>query len=299
MKNAKSNSLTRALTAGVFASAILLSGSRGSAETLYGLGSNNSLLTFDSSSPGTVGLRSIIGADPLVGLDIRPANGVLYGVSSSRLLYTIDLFTGAASVVSGTQFTTSTAGSSFGFDFNPTVDRIRIVNDAAENYRVNPDTGTAITDGTLAYAVNDPNFGLDPAIMGAAYDNNVPTASLTALWVLDSRSDTLARQNPANSGVLTTIGGLGVNFTSTGGFDVSGLTGNAYAALTSPGGGPMLYQINLANGAATSLGAIGFNGDVIGLTSVVPEPSTWALFIAGLGCLVVMTRRKVNKKASA
>ncbi len=283
---------------GVVAIATVLSGTRAGAETLYGLGANNTLVTFDSANPALVTTRPILGADPLVGIDFRPANGVLYGMSSSRFLYTINLTSGLASPVSGTPFSASAAGTSFGFDFNPTVDRIRIVNDAAENFRANPDTGTALVDGTLAYAVGDTAFGLDPTIVGAAYANNFAGSSLSPLLVLDARLDTLARQNPANSGVLTTIGFLGVNFTGAGGFDVSGLSGTAYAALTpAAGGGSQLYQINVASGAATSLGAIGFGGNLVGLAAPVPEPSTWAMLVAGIGCFFGMTRwRRSTKK---
>lgn len=276
----------------------VFSATRSRAEILYGLGANNTLLSFDSANPAAVTTRAIIGAAPLVGIDFRPANNMLYGVSSSRLLYTIDLITGMAMNVSGTPFSGSTAGTSFGFDFNPTVDRIRIVNDAAENFRANPNDGTAIVDGTLAYAVGDPGFGIDPTVVGMAYANNFPGATSTALFGLDSRFDTLVQQNPANSGVLTTIGLLGVNFTGPGGFDISGLSGMAYAALTpASGGAAQLYQINVATGAATPIGAIGFAGDVMGLAAPIPEPSTWAMLATGVVCFLGMTRcRRSTRK---
>ena len=283
---------------GLTVACAVLAGTRLDAEVLYGLGGNNTLLSFDSANPAAVTTRPILGADPLVGIDLRPANGALYGVSLSQSIYTIDLFTGAATAVSGTPFSTSTAGTSFGFDFNPTVDRIRIVNDAAQNFRVNPDTGTAIVDGTLAYAVGDPGFGLDPTIVGAAYGNNFAGSSLSPLYTLDSRFDTLVRQNPANSGVLSTVGYLGVNFTGAGGFDISGASGNAYAALTpAGGGGSQLYQIDLASGASTSLGAIGFGGTVLGLAAPVPEPSTWSLLLVGLGSYLVLARWRRSVKS--
>jgi hypothetical protein len=51
-------------------------------------------------------------------------------------------------------------GSSFGFDFNPTVDRIRVQSDADQNLRLNPATGAlAATDTTLSFAVGDTNQG--------------------------------------------------------------------------------------------------------------------------------------------
>ena len=46
-----------------------------------------------------------------------------------------------------------------GFDFNPTVDRIRVVSSNDRNYRLNPNTGAiAFIDTNLAYAATDPNI---------------------------------------------------------------------------------------------------------------------------------------------
>jgi hypothetical protein len=41
------------------------------------------------------------------------------------------------------------AGTSFGFDFNPTVDRIRLVSDSGQNLRLNPNSGAGATTTTL------------------------------------------------------------------------------------------------------------------------------------------------------
>ena len=47
-------------------------------------------------------------------------------------------------------FTPALSGTAFGFDFNPTVDRIRVVSDTGQNLRLNPDTGAvAAVDGAL------------------------------------------------------------------------------------------------------------------------------------------------------
>ena len=54
------------------------------------------------------------------------------------------------------------AGSDFGFDFNPTVDRIRLISDADQNLRLNPMTGgVAATDSMLKHN-SGPHFGIDP-----------------------------------------------------------------------------------------------------------------------------------------
>jgi hypothetical protein len=58
-------------------------------------------------------------------------------------------------------------------------------------------------------------------------------------------------QNPPNSGTLTTVGSLGVNFASVGGFDIfTDANGVNYAYALS---GSKLYSIDLNTGAATEL----------------------------------------------
>ena len=79
-------------------------------------------------------------------------------------LYVVSPLTGAATAVGG-PFTPALSGTVFGFDFNPTVDRIRVVSDTGQNLRLNPDTGAVATaDGAI-------NPGT-PRIVGSAYTNN-------------------------------------------------------------------------------------------------------------------------------
>jgi hypothetical protein len=68
--------------------------------------------------------------ESLLGIDFRPANGLLYGVGSSNRLYTVNPRTGEASQVGSGQFAVPLTPGAAGFDFNPTVDRIRFVNEA-------------------------------------------------------------------------------------------------------------------------------------------------------------------------
>ena len=108
-------------------------------------------------------------------------------------------------------FTPSLSGSAFGFDFNPTVDRIRIVSDTGQNLRANPDTGAVVSvDGSLRYAPTDVAAGRDPDVVGAAYTNpdNDP-ATGTTLFDLDAGPDALVVQAPPNDGVAgMSLGGL-------------------------------------------------------------------------------------------
>lgn len=274
-------------------SCLAFSGST-SAETIYGLTSVNSLIRFDSANPGVinsnVAVSGLSAGQSLRGIDFRPADGNLYGISSDSRLYVINTSTGAASTIGASgQFTLS--GTSFGFDFNPTVDRIRVTSELDQNLRLNPVNGAlAATDGTLAYAVGDANAGANPSIVGSAYTNSFSGATTTTLYSIDSVLDTLVTQVPPNNGTLNTVGSLGFNTGNDVGFDITPFFNVAFASLTGTGGTSGLFNINLATGAATSLGAIG-NGLVIRDIAVqVPEPETAALIMAGLFGLIASRR---------
>ncbi len=91
-----------------------------------------------------------------------------------------------------------------------------------------------------------------------------------------------------NAGTLVSVGGLGIDASSAGGFDIDGASGDAFAAFVNPDGiTSTLYQIDLENGSATSL--FSFAGTAEGLTSF-PEPSSALLM--GLAGLAMLARRK-------
>src|SRR6187200_3326252 len=139
------------------------------AELMTGVTTTNVLEAFDSATPGTiivaVGVTGLQTGETLLGIDFRPANFALYGLGSTSRLYTINTTTGAATQVgSAGAFTLS--GTAFGFDFNPTVDRIRVVGNTGQNLRLNPNDGTlAATDTSLN--------GAATGAVGAAYLYNV------------------------------------------------------------------------------------------------------------------------------
>ena len=266
-----------------------------SAELLTGLtdttGGSNRLIRFDSAAPGTilsnVAVTGLVAGDSLVGIDVRPATGGLYGLSLGSRLYLINPVTGAATQV-GSDGAFTLNGTQFGFDFNPTVDRIRVTTNADQNLRLNPNDGSvAGTDGTLAYAAGDPNFGANPNITGSAYTNNVNGATTTTLYNIDSNLNVLVTQNPPNNGALNTVGSLGRDVPDIAGFDISSQSGVAYAAFINLSNGlNQLFTVNLTTGATTIVGNIG-NGSInlVGLAVTVPEPGSLAL--AGFGVVGV------------
>src|SRR5205085_3110113 len=172
--------------------------------------------------------------------------GQLYGVGSTSRLYTINPQPGAATQVGSAPFTPALSGAEFGIDFNPTVDRIRLVSDTGQNLRLNPDTGAVVgTDSALSFATGDPNEGQTPHVSGAAYTNNFGGATTTTLYDIDYGLDRLVTQNPPNNGTLNTVGALGVDTGKLVGFDIAG-NSTAFAALAGPDdSGSRLYTIDL------------------------------------------------------
>jgi len=240
------------------------------ANIIFALTSNNQLLRFNAGTPGTlvgaaVPITGLQAGETIVGIDFRPATGGLYalGVTGGTVgrLYLVNPTTGVAIAPPGgsgsftlPQSAGTAAGANYGFDFNPTVDRIRVIADSRDNFRLNPDTGviagadTALTAGAQ--------------IAGAAYDRNFGGTTLTTLYGIDFNTDQLVRIGGVdgapspNGGVVTAIGNLGVNTTGAVGFDIAGdVPGSAYASLT-VGGTSGFYTINLGTGAATLVGAI-------------------------------------------
>ena len=273
------------------------------AEPLIGLTTSNSLLGFDSASPGTISSVSITGlqaGEQILGIDFRPATQTLYGLGSTSRLYSLSTTTGAATQI-GSAGAFALSGTAFGFDFNPTVDRIRVTSNTGQNLRLNPNDGTlAATDSVLAFAAGDANAGTAPRVVGSAYTNSFAGATTTTLYAIDANLDVLATQIPPNNGTLNTLGLLGFNTSDLVGFDISPLSGLSFASLTAPGGtGSQLFAVNLANGAATLIGSIG--GTValadIATAAPIPEPETYALMMAGLLVVSAAARRAKKRKA--
>ncbi len=218
------------------------------AETnLVALSAGNTLRFFNSANPSVItATRTITGlqaGDTVVGIDLRPADNQLYAVvdgGASDRIYTINPDTGAATLVS--TLSVNLNGTSFGVDFNPAADRLRIVSDTDQNLRVNVATGVAIVDGAL-------NPG-NPNLVAVAYTNNVANAGFTTLYTIDSTTGNLSLQSPPNAGTQVVVGPLGVAFTAVSGFDIVPGTNRALAALT-VGGVTSLFDINLTTGAAT------------------------------------------------
>lgn len=286
--------ITNILALGALAGALGLAPIQ--AETVYAITDSNQLLSFDAGAPGMVSpLLSISGLqinEKLLGIDFRPRTGQLYGLGSTNRLYMIDRFSAAATQVGGV-FSTPLVGSSFGIDFNPVPDRLRVISNANQNLRINPITGAvAVTDPDVQYAAGDINFGQEPNIVGAAYANSVPFPSSTQLFTLDSQWDTMNRNGPSPTFQnMTTIATLPILTSDQVGFDISGGSGIAYISV-SPTKWTEFYSVNLMTGKTTSRGMIGSGLRITDISvAPVPEPATMA--VAGLSLLgLALLRRR-------
>jgi predicted small lipoprotein YifL len=225
--------------------------------TFFTLTDNNQLVRFNSQSlatPGTpLAITGLGQGEQLLDIDFRPANNMLYGVSSGSRVYSINTTTGVATVAGTAPFSPALrAGASIAIDFNPTVDRLRLVGSTGQNLRLNVDTGVAVNP-----ADGDINGVTGASITDVAYTNNVPTATTTVLYDLDPVTDRLYQQVPPNNGTLAFPLYDGLDFTTTNGFDISP-SGQAIAGLTI-GGTVELISITVATGKTQKLGNLPAN----------------------------------------
>ena len=270
------------------------------------------LVRFATTTPGTTTLASltppmtpqnvitgVITGETLVGIDFRPATGQLYALGVNHIadngsIYRLDPQTGVATVIGTAGSITfvqtdgvtpvdlpNPADAGYGFDFNPTADRIRVTTSTGLNFRLNQITGLPVdSDNNVGNGVN-PDGGINGSsitgVSEVAYTNSVASVpmsqqSVTTLYTLSSAGSQLSIQSSPNSGTQTLpltvrLNGTTLAFTGINGFDIPSdvrvTTSNAavtsgfgFAVLT-VAGTTGLYRIDLATGAATSLGAVG------------------------------------------
>lgn len=238
--------------------------------------SRNELLGLNTATPSFVLSRNRISGlsdrrEKVVGIDFRPATGQLWALTDAERVYTLDTTTAAATVVGPASAVALTDRASFGFDFNPSADRIRVTNSAGQNLRFDPNTGQVVDfdpnspgtidpDTGLAYVPGDANSGT-PRIVASAYTNNVAGGTPTTLYNIDSQRDVLVTQGSVgasptspNTGQLFTVGATTINVPDQVGFDIvtSGGTDSAFAVFAPGGRGQAgLFSVNLTTGVFT------------------------------------------------
>lgn len=256
--------------------------------TIFGLGAGGQVYSFDTSAPAVVTPVGIATAPGVVDIDFRGSNNRLYAMAGSGATSTINTSTGQlTSVFASTSHTIN--GGVTSFDFNPAVDRMRVVGGGINNYRLFPDNtpmpgGTVVDGGTGGDGV----FATPASVtlLDVAYTNPFGNLGTTALFSIGSNGILYSHPGAGapQFNTLAAVGALGVTIGSDVGFDIDS-TGTGWLV-----SGNSLYSVNLATGAATSVGALG-----VGLTSiaVVPEPSSALVLISTAGLFFLRRRRTV------
>lgn len=220
------------------------------------------MLSFRSQTPNVSGwVQDIVGFTGhdtyVVGIDTRPANGLIYAVGNAGGIYTVSTWY----LTKVGQLSVTLSGQSFGVDFNPAADRLRIISNTGQN--LSHDVGgnvttaqTALTDGASGKAVT--------GVTAAGYTNNDNnTATATVLYDIDTVANQISLQNPPAAGTLFPQGALGVDPALGSSLDVystlaggRAVTNTAFAAIINPvTGRSTLYAVDLLSGFATSVGS--------------------------------------------
>jgi Domain of unknown function (DUF4394) len=234
---------------------------------VIGLTDDGRLVRFRANAPHQTrdlgSVQGLVGNDTaLIGIDFRVQDGKLYGVGNGGGVYTVDAATAEAQLVNA--LTVPLMGTSFGVDFNPAADRLRIISDAGQNLAHNVNAGgVTVANGTLTYTA--PPAAPVPAtgVTGAAYTNNDlnQPATATTLFDLDTTLDQIAIQSPPGNGILVPTGRLGFDTDLVTGFDIYSrlervtVSNHAFASLMT-NGTRAFYSIDLTTGRATRRGVL-------------------------------------------
>ena len=239
-----------------FAPATLLAAAPGRAADMVALEDGLRLVRFTDAQPGVISWRAIKGASAkMVGIDVRQADGKLYGLAADGGVYMLDPATGMATMKS--KLNVAPAPDAMVVDFNPVADRLRVVTAGGRSLRVNVDTGETVEDGKLNYAAGDANAGKMPGVSAGGYSNAGvgPKPTATGLYEIDSRAKAVVLQDPPNAGTLQSKAMVQMPAATLRGGDVwTGADGKLTQFAVS---GARLYRIDVASGAIALVGNVG------------------------------------------
>ncbi|MGW6930783.1 DUF4394 domain-containing protein [Lentzea sp. NPDC054927] len=232
----------------------------------FGISADGTLMvTFTTDKPQQLDwvrlIQGFAGDTAAIGLDFRVQNGLMYLVGNQGGIYTVKTPPQVTDpvVTKVSQLTVPLYGTNFGVDFNPALDRLRVISDTGQNLRHNLGDNTTTEDAVLS---TPPALGPTRGVTAAAYTNNdLNPDTATTLFDIGTATDEVLVQSPANNGLLTATGKLTVDAGGNAGFDIySTLSGGkatsaaGFATLVAPDGTVSLYTVNLLNGTATSVG---------------------------------------------
>jgi hypothetical protein len=232
----------------------------------FGISPDGTLMaTFTTDRPTVLDwvrqIQGLSGDTAAIGLDYRVQDGLMYLVGNQGGIYTVKLPTTPTMdpvVTKVSQLTVPLYGTNFGVDFNPALDRLRVVSDTGQNLRHNLGDNTTTEDAVLS---TPPALGPTRGVTAAAYTNNdLDPSTATTLFDIGTGTDEVLIQSPANNGLRSATGKLGVDAVDAG-FDIystlnggKAVSATGFATLVAPNGSASLYSVNLLNGAATLVG---------------------------------------------
>jgi hypothetical protein len=259
-------------------------------EMIVAVTADNKLIRFNGGQPqriqSSLQLKGLQPGEQVLGIDFRVARNQLYLLASSGQLYRVKLADASLEPI-GAAVGLPASGGQWGFDFNPTVDRIRVVHETGANLRRHPDNGSQVDgnpsleglqgDGTLMFDASDANANKPVRIGGAGYTYNKQDEKITTNYAIDLAQGLLVTQGtkegvaPAvspNTGKLFTVGPLGIKPQRLQ-FDISDVNNAAYIAVDEAAG-DAVYRVDLASGKATRVARIGAGG--VQLRGMAIEP---------------------------
>jgi hypothetical protein len=238
--------------AGAFVASSFVVTSAQAAGWIVGLVNGKTIVTIDPATRKVATKVDIKGAGTILGIDTRPADGMLYGVASDGSIVTIDAKNGQATMKSKLSEPWK-SGVTTTVDFNPAADRMRLMSSEGVSLRVNVDDGKVIVDGSHKYKDGDANARKTPRVVAGAYTNSYKGTQATGLHNIDAATGALVTQAPPNDGILNTVGSLGVALNGPVAFNIVYSNENNSAWLVTGGS---LYSVDLKTGKASMAGKI-------------------------------------------
>lgn len=226
-----------------------------------GLSGDKMLHQIDAFSAAVTNSMEVTGVDRLLGIDLRPSNGQLIGVTDAFEIVEIDAKTGAATVIStmDTELPIED-GAAVIVDFNPMADKLRFMS-GTTNHRVDIESGAVTVDGPLAFEEQDMHAGEAPAIVAAAYINSYGKPEATAMFDIDSTIVAVIQQTSPNDGTLAAIGKLGIDASDSYAFDIATDAEGTNTAWLVAGG--KLHTVSLDDGSVQESWDIQDAGDAV------------------------------------
>ena len=231
--------------------------------------SNDTLAWVDTES-GTVTSKAFVTgvSGRVLGIDVRPSDGKLYGLFEDGTVATIDPQTGGRDPARDAE-----DGSRRGHACHGRLQsgRRRDAHHGLGRHQpAHQDRRRRGGRGQAACLRQQTTCtpSETPAIIAGAYTNSYKGTEKTALYNIDGTIAGLIRQDPPNDGTLKAVGKLGVALEKSVGFDIlsDGNGGNEAWLMN----GATLYSVDLETGKATSVGTISDIGGAVRDIAILP-----------------------------